>query len=213
MASAAQIAANRRNARKSTGPRTAEGKAVVSQNAIRHGLTARQDVIGAEDQAAFDRHRDRIFAELAPVGCVESMLAERAAGLLWRLRRSGSIQNQAFDSLIEEMAANPLARLTRSLRAPTAEMTAGQSDTDDADLTLGRVAVKDFARNRVLDRLLMYERRIENSLYRTLVELHRLRVIRHFGSPQRDGGTESVAAETVLQNKPNSPWVANALTY
>ena len=51
MATEAQILANRRNAQKSTGPRTREGKAAVSQNAIKHGLLARQAVISSESQA------------------------------------------------------------------------------------------------------------------------------------------------------------------
>jgi hypothetical protein len=42
MATKTQIAANHRNARRSTGPRTKEGKATVSQNALRHGLTSLQ---------------------------------------------------------------------------------------------------------------------------------------------------------------------------
>ena len=45
MASAAQTIANRLNAQKSTGPRTPEGKAVVSQNAVKHGLLAEQVVL------------------------------------------------------------------------------------------------------------------------------------------------------------------------
>ncbi len=205
MASAAQIAANRRNARRSTGPRTAEGKAIVSQNAIRHGLTARQDVIGAEEQAVFDRHRERVLRELEPVGVVESQLAERVAGLLWRLRRSDSIQNQAFDTLIEEMVTSPLSKLTRALQTRRSEATMGQGDTDEVDLTLGRIAVKDFAHRRVLDRLLMYERRIENSLYRTLAELHRSRVVRYFGSSERDAGIERGVAKGSSAEQTQSP--------
>ena len=54
MASEAQIKANRENAQKSTGPRTEEGKAVVAQNAVKHGLWARQAVIKEEDPAEFE---------------------------------------------------------------------------------------------------------------------------------------------------------------
>jgi hypothetical protein len=57
-ATEAQIHANRANAQKSTGPRTPAGKAVVAQNAVKHGLSARLDVIRGEDQAEFDRHRE-----------------------------------------------------------------------------------------------------------------------------------------------------------
>mgnify|MGYP006910716063 CR=1 FL=1 len=52
------------HAQKSTGPRTSEGKAAVSQNAVKHGLLARQDIISSESQAGFDLYRDQILAEL-----------------------------------------------------------------------------------------------------------------------------------------------------
>ncbi len=45
MTTEAQVAANRLNAQKSTGPRTPEGKGVVSQNAVKHGLLAREGVL------------------------------------------------------------------------------------------------------------------------------------------------------------------------
>ena len=78
MASVAQIQANRSNARKSTGPRTPQGKAAASQNAVKHGLLAEQVVIHGEDPAQFDLYREGMLAELAPEGAVEAMLAERA---------------------------------------------------------------------------------------------------------------------------------------
>ena len=61
MASDAQIVANRLNAQKSTGPRTAEGKAVVSQNAVKHGLLARQAVIVGEDPGEFEFYREQML--------------------------------------------------------------------------------------------------------------------------------------------------------
>jgi hypothetical protein len=61
MAGEAQVLANRRNARQSTGPRTAEGKAVVSQNAVRHGLLGREVVIQGEDRGEFEFYRERML--------------------------------------------------------------------------------------------------------------------------------------------------------
>ncbi len=81
MATAAQIAANRRNAQKSTGPRTPEGNAVVAQNAIKHGLLAQEVVIKGEDPGEFALYRDGMLVELAPAGQMELMLAERIVGL------------------------------------------------------------------------------------------------------------------------------------
>jgi hypothetical protein len=173
MATEAQAVANRRNAEKSTGPRTPEGKAVVAQNAVKHGLLARQDVIRGEDQEEFELYREELFWELNPVGTMQSRLAERIVSLAWRLRRAERIQNEAFDVLLTK--ASPLARLTQSLRAKGADQPPDDPDGCDGDWALGRTVVKDFSSARVLDRLLMYERRIESSLYRTMAELQKLR--------------------------------------
>ena len=100
MASEAQVVANRLNAQKSTGPRTAEGKATASQNAVTHGLLARQAVIRGEDPGQFEFYRDAMLGELSPSGAMESMLAERVAGLAWRLRRAERIQAEVFDQML-----------------------------------------------------------------------------------------------------------------
>jgi len=175
MATGAQVAANRRNAEKSTGPRTAQGKVAVSQNAVKHGLLARHDVIRGEDREEFDLYREEMFWELNPVGTMESRLAERIVSLAWRLRRAERIQNEAFDALLAKDMSSPLARLTQSLRARGADQPPDDAEGCDGDPALGRAVVRDFSGARVLDRLLMYERRIESSLYRTMAELQKLR--------------------------------------
>ena len=55
MATQQQIDANRRNAQKSTGPTTPEGRAAVRHNALKHGLTAEILIPSMEDQPEFDR--------------------------------------------------------------------------------------------------------------------------------------------------------------
>ena len=92
MSTQPQILANRRNAQKSTGPKSPQGKAVVSQNALKHGLSARHDVITSESQADFDLHRDALLAELLPLSPMESILADRIVSLSWRLKRADLIQ-------------------------------------------------------------------------------------------------------------------------
>ena len=174
MATEAQVVANRRNAEKSTGPRTPEGKAVVSQNAVKHGLLAQADVIRGEDKEEFELYREELFWELQPVGTMESRLAERIVSLAWRLRRAERIQNEAFDALLAKNMSSPLDRLTQSLRSKGADQPPDDPDGCHGDLALGRTVVRDFANARVLDRLLMYERRIESSLYRTMAELAKL---------------------------------------
>ncbi len=193
MASLAQVEANRVNAQKSTGPRTVEGKAKVSQNGVRHGFTARQDVIAGESQEAFDVHREEVLAELTPVGKMETALAERVVSLMWRLKRAERLQNESIDMLTEKLTSGPLAKLTRTLEGKAT------GDRQDDDLTLGRVAVRDFSNARVLEKLLMYERRLEQSLYKTLAELNQLRLMRGLNS-------ESAAAkeDQICKAKPIS---------
>jgi len=175
MATQAQIIANRRNAQNSTGPCTRRGKAAVSLNAVKHGLSARQAVIRSENQTEFDIYRDKILDELAPASPMESMLAERIVSLSWRLKRAGHIQNQTIDAMNADNTPSPLEKLTKSMLFKGR----GQSQDDsDPDLVLGRLAVEDFSDARVLDRLLMYERRIEHSLYKTIIELQRLNLIK-----------------------------------
>jgi hypothetical protein len=197
MATEAQIIANRRNAQKSTGPQTTEGKDAVSQNAVKHGLTAHQDVISSESQADFDLYRDRMLAELDPDSPMESMLAERVISLSWRLKRAGRIQNQTIDALNADNKSSPLAKLAQSLFFKAAGQPQGSPSTSDGDLSLGRMAIKDFSNARVLERLLMYERRLEHSLYKTILEVQRLLVMRKLNplrAADEETGYESLRA-------------------
>ena len=91
--SEAQIAANRANARKSTGPRTAEGKEKVAQNAAKHGLFSQKKVVFSENQVEFDLLEGEMMEELAPVGVMETMLATRIVNLMWRLKRIERMQS------------------------------------------------------------------------------------------------------------------------
>ena len=178
MATQAQIVANRRNSQKSTGPITPQGKAAISQNALTHGLSAQQTVIRSESQADFDLYRDHILNELAPTSPMESILAERIVNLSWRLKRASSIQNQAIDTLIAQNTSSPLTRLKQSLlpKGPNHPQTDPQKSTPEQ--ALSRSVIKDFSNARVLERLLMYERRIENSLYKTILEIQRLNLVK-----------------------------------
>ena len=87
MATEKQIQANRRNALKSTGPKSLIGKGVASKNATRHGLLARDVVIKGEDPEAFNAMQEALVLELAPEGAIEEQLVDRIAAALWRLRR------------------------------------------------------------------------------------------------------------------------------
>ena len=86
--SAKQIAANRKNSRRSTGPRTQEGKDKVRINALRHGLLSREVVLeSGENRAEYDLMLEVLVAEYQPRGMIEEMLVDRIASCYWRLGR------------------------------------------------------------------------------------------------------------------------------
>jgi hypothetical protein len=89
MLNLARTTANAANARLSTGPRTAAGIARSSKNAVRHGLASASVVVldRVENGAEYEAMLNDVFDDVAPVGAVETYLAERLAQLLWRLRR------------------------------------------------------------------------------------------------------------------------------
>lgn len=98
MASRKQIAANRANSKRSTGPKTKEGKARSRLNSWRHGLTAEDIVIYNEDPRAFDALRAELFEQIDPAPGIESMLSDRLASLEWRLRRIPLLEAAALDT-------------------------------------------------------------------------------------------------------------------
>jgi len=113
MTSYRQIEANRRNARKSTGPITEEGKKRSRCNAVRHGLSA-ETVIGAlenaEDYQAFEA---AIIADYDAQSAVERELVLRLASLLWRLRRATTMETGLFE--IQAGHLNGFARVVYPL--------------------------------------------------------------------------------------------------
>jgi hypothetical protein len=104
MTSLKQIEANRRNAQKSTGPITEEGKQHSRCNAVRHGLTA-ETVIGAlEDAEDYKAFEAAIIADYDGQSAVERELVLRLASLLWRLRRATTIETGLFEIEAEHLS-------------------------------------------------------------------------------------------------------------
>lgn len=78
---------NRRNALKSTGPRSVEGKARVSGNARAHDFLSRHLIVEGESPAEFAALLAELGADYQPVGVVETGLVEQVAIVLWRKAR------------------------------------------------------------------------------------------------------------------------------
>jgi hypothetical protein len=85
--SPAQLAANAANAQHSTGPRTSEGKNRSSQNASKHGLTAREVVITPGEQEEFDQLVADYQADVKPQGAIQQTLFSQLVAAAWNLHR------------------------------------------------------------------------------------------------------------------------------
>jgi len=94
MASAAQIIANQANAQRSTGPRTAAGKANSSKNHTSHGLSSKEFVILPGQQAEFDEFMAELRQSVNPVGAIEIDLFHQLAHASWTLRRCRRAETQ-----------------------------------------------------------------------------------------------------------------------
>ena len=89
MSSLKQIEANRRNALKSTGPTTPEGKERSRCNALRHGLTAETVISALEDAKDYQAFEAAVTSDYDAETAVERELVLRLASVLWRLRQQG----------------------------------------------------------------------------------------------------------------------------
>jgi hypothetical protein len=96
MVSEKQLAANRRNAEKSTGPQSASGKSNSSRNNLRHGLTGQISLLPTEDRAAHDAFCNELIDSFTPETPMESQLAQSIAEDSWRLNRARAIENNTF---------------------------------------------------------------------------------------------------------------------
>jgi hypothetical protein len=92
MTSFRQIEANRRNALRSTGPTTDDGKRQSRRNALRHGLTAETVIDGLEDSEDYRAFEAAVIEDYDARTAVERELVLRLASLLWRLRRIITIE-------------------------------------------------------------------------------------------------------------------------
>jgi hypothetical protein len=91
-ASAAQLQANRANSQLSTGPRSEQGKAKSSLNAIKNGLTGRTVLLPGDDAALYERHVSRFFAEFKAYGERETELVQSLSDAQWRINRIPALE-------------------------------------------------------------------------------------------------------------------------
>jgi hypothetical protein len=106
MTSWRRFEANRRNAVKSTGPRTEAGKQASRRNAVRHGLTAETVISALEDAEDYKAFEVAITADYDAQSAVERELVLRLASVLWRLRRATIMETGLFEIHAEQRDNN-----------------------------------------------------------------------------------------------------------
>jgi hypothetical protein len=193
MAAERQIAANRQNAKKSTGPRSEIGKQRSRRNAFRHGLAAESVVTAFEDQAAYRKFERVILADYAAETAMERGLVTRLASLLWRLRRAVAIESGLFQiqgQIVRDHrltndrgnTSDPLSIFHAMLkfhRDQTSENITLDSDNqaiDPAELAACFLRLEKF-NNGMLDLVGRYEARLWRQLAQTIVILESMRSV------------------------------------
>jgi len=153
-----QLAANRLNAQRSTGPRTHKGKNRSKLNALRHNLTGQVSAMTEDDRLFYDLFIDGVMKSLAPENALELQLAQRIAHDHWRLNRAAAIEDNIFALGYDASGGH-----------------AHEHPQIDAAWTAARV-YKLEAKN--LELLSIYEQRLNRTLQKNLAELKALQAER-----------------------------------
>jgi hypothetical protein len=170
MTSFAQFEANRRNALRSTGPKTDEGKRRSRLNAIRHGLTVETVVASLEDAEDYEAFEATIIADYHAETAVARELVLRLASLLWRLRRANAVETD----LLEIQAGLLRKRLDTSgeeLQPNSVDDVPGQLHGATRQLTVCFLRLANLE-SGVFERLNRYEARLWRQTVQTLFALH-----------------------------------------
>jgi hypothetical protein len=148
----------RANGAKSRGPKTPEGKAVSSMNALRHGLTAARPILPGESQESFEELLKDYMEEWEPEGPAEIDLVHRMVVSKWREQRAWTVETAALRSHMgaaqdDPTVPDPAACLTAAFTSYT-----GNSRFLDCFYRQENAVTRRF--DRALDRLLdLQERR------------------------------------------------------
>lgn len=100
--SALQAAVSALNGARSKGPKTPEGKASSSLNALHHGLSAKNLLLPGEDAAEYEQHLDGYFSSFAPATLPEAQIVAQVGDLAWKVERLTKLENNRLRARLEE---------------------------------------------------------------------------------------------------------------
>jgi hypothetical protein len=172
-----QIAANRLNAQKSTGPKTPEGRAAVRLNGVTHGLTAETIVLKGESESDFTGLLNSLEAEHDPATPTEQALVIQLAMATWRLRRLYRAEAGFYTFKLKDTVDNRK-----------------EFNMNDSE----RIGYVTYVSPETLGTFNRQENRLERIFYRALHELQRLR-------KERQSNLASVSQETPVGQVPDLP--------
>jgi len=162
------------------GPKTTAGKAAVRLNAAKHGLWSASPVVGElERESDWQRHREGIQASLAPVGDLETALADRVALLLWRLRRVVVYETGTMNEEVDKVNADWDKIVAYSLEHRSEEERAMYlTEPRRVAFVRERSAKRVLPSGEVLDQVVRYEAHLHRQLVQTMHELEALQARR-----------------------------------
>lgn len=200
-----QLVANQQNALLSSGPVTAKGKAIVAQNAIKHGIFVKDLIItagdGKEDAQEYKELLDGLILSLNPSGQMECLLVEKIAVDYWRLRRVLRFESGSIRKILDMAISNYYNRVdwqgikehrtNEELDAKIAEYQNDQSAHDQRKIAeleqektknkyAEEVAVKisSLPAGDAYEKVIKYEKAVQRSILQNLALLKRLQAMR-----------------------------------
>ncbi len=159
MATAAQCSANRENARKSTGPRTGQGKHIASSNALKHGLAGRIRFLNDDEALNYIALGERLIREMEPVTLIEEGFVKTIQDCTFQIERYRAIEEQIHQDLLAEL--DP------------------ETEADQpVDVLDARAVRKDFEGPGALEKLARYATRFQRDLLSALREFTKQKAAR-----------------------------------
>lgn len=192
--SAAKAAANRLNAQKSTGPRTAEGKAAASRNAVTHGIFCKDLLVGDEDPAKLEAFQHGVCQRMKPRDAVEAQVVEQYLHCAWRLKRLRRTELWLYQDKVQVL---------KQQMGPQA----GTDQRPPADQVVFRALQKN---PDSLEKLARYEHRMFSTMLRCMKELRLLQQeeiedteeVENEAIASSDLSVQSEATEACAESKP-----------
>lgn len=148
--------------RRGGGAKTEEGKAIVSKNALRHGLLSREVLLKSEDAKTLEDLHQAITSELAPHGEIEAFLVDRLVADMWRLRRAFAVERHCGEAAKEKVKGELFGETVFGSKEGLAQ-------------SIEAAPFSDYRSEKVL----RYLTAIERSFFRTLHELQRIQAARN----------------------------------